>query len=224
MKFGHFQAGMTGLTSFYRPSIHRALFAIPMESVRLGQRARRRSRREAHLSAKQAYPQAPAWISGPPGDGRRPQGLEEPARQRAQAAVGVTPQPVGDGPTVNQDNGSIQMGRLTKRSEFLRVAAGRRRWAAPGLVLEARRTETEDEAFRIGFTVSRKVGGAVERNRARRRLRAIARSVLPSLAKGGFDYVLIGRKATLTRAYDGLIADLEESLRRVKATREDRQM
>jgi ribonuclease P protein component len=117
--------------------------------------------------------------------------------------------------------GPTHMGRLTKRSEFLRVAAGRRRWAAPGLVLEARKGEKGDESLRIGFTVSRKVGGAVERNRARRRLRAVARSVLPCHAMGGFDYVLIGRKATLTRAYDGLIADLKESLRRVKAARED---
>ena len=125
---------------------------------------------------------------------------------------------------MNQEDGLIPMSRLTKRSEFLRVAAGRRRWAAPGLVLEARKADPDDGALRIGFTVSRKVGGAVDRNRARRRLRAVARTVLPSHAKGGFDYILIGRKGTLTRAYDGLISDLKESLRRVKAAREDRQI
>ena len=134
--------------------------------------------------------------------------------------------PVGDGPTVVKNDGSTQLGRLTKRAEYLRVAAGRKRWAAPGLVLEARQAESkgagsDGDDLRVGFTVSRKVGGAVERNRVRRRLRSVARSVLPVSAKGGYDYVLIGRRAALTRPYDGLIADLKESLRRVKAARED---
>ena len=69
------------------------------------------------------------------------------------------------------------VGRLTQRSEFLRVAAARRKWAAPGLVLQA--CERTDDATasgppRVGFTATRKVGGAVVRNRARRRLRAAA--------------------------------------------------
>ncbi len=121
-----------------------------------------------------------------------------------------------------EEIGPVAMGRLTKRSEFLKVAAARRRWAAPGLVLEALRTDMDEAGLRVGLTVSRKVGGAVERNRARRRLRALARGVLPYDAKPGFDYVLIGRRATLTRPYDGLVADLKESLRRVKAARSDR--
>jgi ribonuclease P protein component len=123
---------------------------------------------------------------------------------------------------VVEEIGPVAMGRLTKRSEFLKVAAARRRWAAPGLVLEALRTDMDEAGLRVGLTVSRKVGGAVERNRARRRLRALARGVLPYDAKPGFDYVLIGRRATLTRPYDGLVADLKESLRRVKAARSDR--
>ncbi len=131
----------------------------------------------------------------------------------------MTLAPVGDRPTVVKDSRSTQLGRLTKRAEFLKVAAGRKRWAAPGLVLEARQTNSGDDDLRVGFTVSRKVGGAVERNRVRRRLRNVARTVLPSSAKRGYDYVLIGRRAALTRPYEGLIADLEESLRRVKATR-----
>ncbi len=121
-----------------------------------------------------------------------------------------------------EEIGPVAMGRLTKRAEFLKVAAARRRWAAPGLVLEALRTDMDEAGLRVGLTVSRKVGGAVERNRARRRLRALARGVLPYDAKPGFDYVLIGRRATLTRPYDGLVADLKESLRRVKAARSDR--
>jgi ribonuclease P protein component len=70
---------------------------------------------------------------------------------------------------------------------------------------------------RVGFTVSRKVGQATERNRARRRLRAAAAEVLPRYARSGYDYVLIGRRATLDRAYDRLVDDLRTALLRVVA-------
>lgn len=119
--------------------------------------------------------------------------------------------------------------RLKRRSEFLRVAAARRKWAAPGLVLQAapaagaRPTEPADEAeaaFRIGFTVSRKVGNSVARNRARRRLRAAAEQVLPLHAAPGTDYVLIGRQETLKRPFDLLLKDLEIALKRVASRRD----
>ena len=69
--------------------------------------------------------------------------------------------------------------------------------------------------IRIGFTVSKKVGHAVARNRARRRLRAAAAEVMPRRAAPGTDYVLIGRKGTLTRPYALLIDDLETALERL---------
>lgn len=113
------------------------------------------------------------------------------------------------------------VGRLKRRAEFLRVAAERNKWVAPGLVLQARprapdaRDPLPSDAIRIGFTVSRKVGGAVVRNRARRRLRAAVAAVLPSRGRPGFDYVVIGRKTTLSRSFPELLGDLETALTRL---------
>ena len=115
--------------------------------------------------------------------------------------------------------------RLKNRRDFLRVAGrGRgRKWVAPGLILQARRhgtgdkTETGGSGFRIGYTVSRKVGGAVQRNRARRRLRAVADQVMPVHAQDGHDFVLIGRQATLKRTFKALAEDLETALRKLDA-------
>ena len=71
------------------------------------------------------------------------------------------------------------------------------------------------EAFRIGFTVSRKVGGAVVRNRARRRLKAAADVVFRAEGRPGFDYVVIGRREAVARPFAHLIADIQAALARV---------
>jgi ribonuclease P protein component len=113
--------------------------------------------------------------------------------------------------------------RLKRRPEFLAVAASRRRWVAPGLILQAARRPEDSSlppAPRIGFTASRKVGIAVKRNRARRRLKAAVETVLPQRGQPGFDYVVIARGETLTRSFADLIADLETALQRVHENRQ----
>jgi len=110
--------------------------------------------------------------------------------------------------------------RLKRRSEFLRVAGARRKWAAPGLVLQARRRPEDGGAPRVGFTASRKVGGAVARNRARRRLRALAEKVMAVHARNGFDFVLIARRTTINRPFAVLLDDLETALKQVGAWRD----
>lgn len=111
--------------------------------------------------------------------------------------------------------------RLKLRIEFLRVAAARRKWVTPGLILQsasrAATDATELQPFRIGYTASRKVGGAVRRNRARRRLRAAVAEVMPSRAMRGCDYVLIARRETPDRPYSDLISDLETAFDKLTA-------
>src|SRR5579863_2901931 len=116
--------------------------------------------------------------------------------------------------------------RLKRRPEFLAVAAGRRRWVTPGLILQAAARPEDSRlppAPRIGFTASRKVGIAVARNRARRRLKAAAEAVLPKSGEPGFDYVAIARTETLTRRFADLVADFETALGRVHKTRQTRE-
>ncbi|WP_299394822.1 ribonuclease P protein component [Pelagibius sp.] len=145
------------------------------------------------------------------------------------------------------------VGRLKTRPQFLRVAAAKRKWATPGLVLQAaqrpeqRRTGTQqvsttrqrgapatdrpatdrpatgcdDQAdVRVGFTVTRRIGNAVTRNRAKRRLRAAAAEIFPRLGRKGTDYVVIGRAGTLTRPYDKLLGDLEQAIGRLDRRQE----
>ncbi len=113
------------------------------------------------------------------------------------------------------------MGRLRKRADFLRVAASGRKWAAPGVIIQADQMpaeETPEADVRVGFTVTRKVGGSVIRNRARRRLRAAAAAVIPGQSRAGFDFVLIGRQGTLTRPFPALVDDVAAALARLGAT------
>jgi len=104
--------------------------------------------------------------------------------------------------------------RLKRRSQFLRTAAAGLKWVTPGVIVQARRRDAGDTADgpRVGYTVSKKVGNAVERNRARRRLRAVAADVLRDRGDNAFDYVLIGRRTTLKRPFESLTADLRDAV------------
>lgn len=105
---------------------------------------------------------------------------------------------------------------MKKRSDFVR-ASNARRQGTPGIHLQGRkRAQGEAEGIRVGFTCSKKVGNAVARNRAKRRLREVARVVLPELGRDGWDYVLVGRKdLTASLPFETLLADMRRAMKKV---------
>nr|WP_265499428.1 ribonuclease P protein component [Paracoccus beibuensis] len=103
---------------------------------------------------------------------------------------------------------------LRQRAEFL-AASRARRQGTPGFLLQARRRD-DDGPARVGFTCSKKIGNAVARNRAKRRLREVARLHLPTLGRKGWDYVLVGRpKATIDRGFSDLCEDFSRAMAKV---------
>jgi ribonuclease P protein component len=104
---------------------------------------------------------------------------------------------------------------LVRRADFLRVAATGLRYVTPGFILQAGPRALHQGRIQVGFTASRKVGNAVARNRAKRRLRALADRVIAAEADPGLDYVLIGRTDALTRGFATMEQDLRVALKRI---------
>lgn len=151
-------------------------------------------------------------------DRRAPVSHASGSEPTSTATAQATPTPTRDG-----EASLATIDTLRKRRDFLACARARK-WVAPGMVVQARerdpggprRTSAPGGAVRVGFTCSRKIGNAVRRNRAKRRLRAAARAVLPQRARPGWDYVLIGRPGvTVTRSFPDLLADLETAIERL---------
>ena len=109
------------------------------------------------------------------------------------------------------------MQRLRHRADFLAAAAAVK-VATRAFILQMR-DRHDDGPARVGFTVSRKVGNAVERNRVRRRLREVVRRASGEVARPGHDYVLVGRRAGLDAPFDGLLEDFKSALQRLRDVR-----
>jgi len=149
---------------------------------------------EAHLSAEQPGPQTAPRVPLPHGDRRRTQGAERPSGARPQEAQRLTV--------------------LTKRADFVAANSGRR-FSTPGFLLLVRDRKDADATIRVGFTVTKKIGGAVVRNRIKRRFRALAREILPGNGLSGADHVMIGRAKALDREFALLRSDLTAALGKV---------
>jgi ribonuclease P protein component len=146
---------------------------------------------EAHLPAEQSGPQTAARVPLPQCDGGRSQGTECAPRARPQEAQRLT--------------------TLTKRADFV-AANGGRRFSTPAFLLLVRDREDANPAIRVGFTVTKKIGGAVVRNRIKRRFRALAREILPEHGLTGADHVMVGRAKALDREYALLRSDFTSAL------------
>jgi ribonuclease P protein component len=168
---------------------------------------------EAHFPAEQSGPQAAARVPQPHGDGRRTQGAERAPRPRPQEAQ--------------------RLDTIKKRADFLAANAGRRATtpgfillvrdrqdsdpAMPGFVLLVRPRCDDDMTMRVGFTVTKKIGNAVVRNRMKRRFRSLARETLPDHGIAGADHVLIGRAGGIERDYAALADELKRALKKLSA-------
>ena len=197
--------------------------------------------READLSTQQARAQAPARLPRPHGDGRRPQGVERAPRPRPQEAFRLiagtadrrgAPRDLAADATAPIEPQFLDkaapaaeaLGRLRRRAEFQRVARGRRK-ALDAFTLQAVRREDGDNdpaGPRVGFTITRKVGNAVVRNRIRRRLKEALRAARLLEAEADHDYVLIARREALARSFAALVEDLRRGFRAVQRIQRDK--
>lgn len=112
----------------------------------------------------------------------------------------------------------VQIKRLLKRPQFLAAAKGVSE-ARGAVVIQKLERADGSPHLGLGFTATRKVGGAVERNRAKRRLREAARALLPGLGLPGCDYVFVARAGTVARPWDRLLDDVKSALTRLATPR-----
>jgi ribonuclease P protein component len=114
----------------------------------------------------------------------------------------------------------VQLERIKKRADFLNIAARGKKAVSHGVIVQALEKPQDQTEFapplRLGFTVTKKLGNAVVRNRIKRRLKAAAAEIFPTYGKSCVDYVLIGRIGTLTRPYTDLLGDLKYTLRKIE--------
>lgn len=111
-----------------------------------------------------------------------------------------------------------RISKLTRRSEFLACAKAPS-CAKGAIVVQARPREDDDALIRVGFTATKRIGGAVQRNRAKRRMREAARQILPLIATPGTDYVIIARTGVITRDWTRLLDDVKSALLRLATER-----
>ena len=118
---------------------------------------------------------------------------------------------------------TAKLGKLTNRKQFQNISARGEKWVTPGFVLQmnvqksGENDQNQKKQIRIGYTVGRKVGGAVTRNRVKRRLRAVVANVFSCCGRPERDYVLIGRRSAYYRPFKLLVSDMKRALEKLDA-------
>ena len=108
--------------------------------------------------------------------------------------------------------------RIKKRPDYLAVASSRRKWVTPNFIIQYKPAKGDlsgDRQPRVGFTVTKKVGNAVVRNKCKRRLKEVARDAFADLGKIGCDYVIIGRSGSFNAPFEKLIKDMRWGLEKL---------
>ena len=106
---------------------------------------------------------------------------------------------------------------LKKRSSYKAVAAHGVRYVSTAFILQVgKKMKDTPDMIRFGFTTSRKVGGAVERNRVRRQLKELARQVIAPHIERGRDYVLVGRRRALKTPFQAMVLEAQKAMRKLK--------
>jgi ribonuclease P protein component len=150
---------------------------------------------EAHLPAEQPRPQPASRLPRADGDRRRPQSAERPPGPRSQETQRLV--------------------TIKKRADFVAANSGLRA-TTPGFILLVRDRKDSDPVMRVGFTVTKKIGGAVVRNRMKRRFRALAREALSANGIRGADHVMIGRAKGIERDFGLLRSELLGALEKLR--------
>lgn len=114
---------------------------------------------------------------------------------------------------------NLTIEKLKTRPQYLAVARVNNKKVMPGMVVQFLPGEDENAPAKVGLTVSGKTGGSVDRSRIKRRLRQVIKEILPGAALPGATYVVIGRRAALTRSFDSLKKDLQTALEALHATK-----
>ncbi len=107
---------------------------------------------------------------------------------------------------------SLNVTKLTKRPDYLAVAKTRRKWVTPSFIIQAKPDCQDGQMVAIGFTASKKVGNAVKRNKARRRLKEAARSTITKHGQASWSYVFIARGAAISYPYEKILSDMKWAL------------
>jgi ribonuclease P protein component len=116
----------------------------------------------------------------------------------------------------------LNVNTLKKRKDFQRISARCQKYLMPAFILQvADNPEPTSDSVRIGYTASRRVGGAVQRNRAKRRLRELVRQTFPEQADSRFDYVLIAKTTCISRNFEKLRNELISVLARHRGAQHD---